>query len=71
MKTELLRLSLSSPIWLFYVIVQWPDQGPSTQNLLWNIKINYGFKIQPVDRSFFTVGKIIFCTPCIPKNKLS
>ena len=27
----------SITIWLVYVIVRWPDQGPSTQNSLWKI----------------------------------
>ena len=30
-------LSYSITSWLVYVIVWWPDQGPSTQNSLWNI----------------------------------
>ena len=39
----------SLTIWLVYVIVWWPDQGPTTQKLLWNVIYNFGFKFQPVD----------------------
>ena len=28
---------ISITIWLVCIIVRWPDQGPTTQNLLWNI----------------------------------
>ena len=47
----------SNTIWLVYVIFRWPDQCPSTQNLLCNIPYNFGFKIQPVDRIFFASRK--------------
>ena len=57
----------SITIWLIYVIVLWQDQRPSTQNLLWNIIYNFGFKIQPVDWIFFASRKNISCTPCTPK----
>ena len=57
-------------------IVRWPDQGRSTQYLLWNIIYNCGFKVQPVGRNllwlffFFAIQKNIPCTPCTPKISL-
>ena len=48
--------------------VQCLDQEHSTQNLLWNIIFNFGFKIQPVKRFFFASWKNISCTPCTTKN---
>ena len=51
-------------IWLVYVIVRWPDQWPSTQNLLCNILYNFGFKIQLVDLIFLHASfKEVSCTP--------
>ena len=35
--------------WILILILSF---GPSTQNLLWYIICNFGFKIQPVDRLF-------------------
>ena len=50
------------------------DQGPSTQNLLWNHH-NFGFKTKPCDRIFWQVEttfllrrvhqKLAFLTPLI------
>ena len=37
--------------------VQCLDQEHSTQNLLWNIIFNFGFKIQPVKRFFLQVER--------------
>ena len=49
----------SIPIWLVYVIVRWPHQGHTTQNLLWNIIYNFGFKFQPVDQIFLQVERTV------------
>ena len=45
----------SITIWLVYVIVGWPDQRPSTQNLPWNVIYNFGFEFQLVDQIFLQV----------------
>ena len=51
--------------WILILILSF---GPSTQNLLWYIICNFGFKIQPVDRLFFFASqKDISWTPCTPK----
>ena len=50
-----------------YVIVRWPDQGPTTQNLLWNIIYNFGFKFQPVDQIFLQVERTVLLRRVHPK----
>ena len=53
-KLNFLRLSLFCHYLAGLCIVRWPDQGRHTmQNLLLNVRYNFGFKIQPVDRIFF------------------
>ena len=53
------------------LIVRWPDQEPSTQNLLWNINYKFGFKIQPVDRLFLQVERTFLARHVHQKFALS
>ena len=59
-----LRLSLFNHYLAGLCIVQWPDQGHSMQNLLWNIIYNFGFKIQTFDRIFLQVERT-FLVRCV------
>ena len=66
-----IELSVGLPFQLLFgwFMIWWPDQGPSVQNVLWNIFCDFGFKIHPVDRIFLQVERTFLV--CHVRQKLT
>ena len=60
-KLNFLRISLFKHYLASLLIVRWPDQGPSKQNLLWTINTNLVLKFN-LSTNFFATRKNISCT---------